>query len=315
MTITKFNSFGSKLFGICAVIWIHPFATLLYAEEPQLPGVSTVVDVPSAPTRVSSCAVHFPLDSVRFDESSIAHCFGDVKPEHISYIHVIATASTDGSSIHNLYLSTRRAGAIEGYLRNRYPEIEIHAFGGGANPKFGKMARIFVVESAQSAADPAGPTPVVDTTPVVSKIQTEIKYVYPKKIGVDVVGGTGLAMFNANSSPYQSFAFSGGYNLVNRWVTNLQLGMRYTIHRSNQNMDVHTQHLYADKQWSGRSLRGIKTEYGARVFSGLAVTRDFALDNGASVYFGARAFDLVSSVELGFTRHFRWIGISLGSYI
>jgi outer membrane protein OmpA-like peptidoglycan-associated protein len=286
-------------------------------EAGKLPDAMPLVGSDSAPTptRVSSCAVHFPLDSVRFDESLVAHCFTDVRPERISYIHVIATASPDGTSTHNLYLSTRRAGAIEGYLRNRFPDVEIHAFGGGANPKFGKMARIFVVEAAVGATDAAGPTPVVDTTLPAPKVQAEIRYLEPKKFGASISAASGYAMYNSDSSPYQYAAFNGSYRFERGWLSRFELGMRYAIHRSNARLDVHTQHVYANKTWQWRTIRGIKTEYGARLFGGMAASNDVAVDAGTSISLGARAFDLAGALELGVTRHFRWLGVSVGTYI
>lgn len=136
------------------------------AAPPAASGVSA-----AAPVRVWSCAVGFPLDSVRFSTERVEQCLAKADPQRIAYMHVVATATATGSHNHNLYLSTRRAGAIEGFLRNRFPDTEIHAFGGGINAKFGKVARIFIVEGgheeheeillAQAVAPKAPLAPVV----------------------------------------------------------------------------------------------------------------------------------------------------------
>jgi hypothetical protein len=272
-------------------------------------------DQASAATKVFSCALHFPLDSVRFDESMVGDCFKEVSVERISYIHVIATASPDGSSRHNLYLSTRRAGAIEGYLRNRFPNVEIHAFGGGANEKFGKMARVFIVESAPAPQiDHAGPSLVIDSTPP-PQVQAKVEYVHPEKIGVDISGGSGLAYFSAASGNYQFVNFSGAYTLPNRWMSDLQLGVRYSIHRSNQYLDVHTHHMFVNKTWHARTIKKFRFDYGTRAFAGLASTLSSGADLGAAGFVSVRAFDLLSAIEVGQSLHFRWIGLSLGTLI
>ena len=46
-------------------------------------------DVAVQTSRVISCAIHFPLDSVKFSEKQVIKCITTAKLEAISYIHVI----------------------------------------------------------------------------------------------------------------------------------------------------------------------------------------------------------------------------------
>ena len=270
----------------------------------------------SAPTKVYSCAIHFPLDSVRFDIASMDQCFAEISIDRISYIHVIATATPDGSNKHNLYLSTRRAGSIEGFLRNKYPDIEIHAFGGGENPKFGKMARIIIVESAlDPRADKSGPEKVVDTTP--PKIISKLVYrdVPRRNLGIALEMATGVARFNPTNDNYQFVSGEAGYALPNPWVKNVTVGARYGLKRADLRRDVHSFDVFAAKKYSLGSVYNIGLSASGRIFSGLAFTNSAAVDMAASTIFQAEKKNFMSAIEVGYGRHFLWVGLSVGSVI
>ncbi|MCI5119525.1 MAG: hypothetical protein D3913_16625 [Candidatus Electrothrix sp. LOE1_4_5] len=159
--------------------------------------------------RVISCAIKFPLDSVRFKEDQVTKCMESANLEAISYVHVIATASSSGSTSHNLYLSTRRAGAIEAFLNNRYPDIQVHAFGGGENPKFGMVARIFIVENSKKAKElspgvqvaMAGSPEVIEKT--ITKYVTKTEYQDRPKEEIFFSADTGYAQTSLSDDDYQ----------------------------------------------------------------------------------------------------------------
>ena len=153
------------------------FETSLFAvEKPSHLKSDTKNNPPNIKqaSRVITCSLSFPLDSVRIEPSKIKECFKPSKIDNISYVHVIATASTDGSTGHNLYLSNRRAGAVETFINDLFPNLNVHAFGGGENPKFGKAARIFIVENLPSKTAADGPQVAsISTSKVTNPMSTK----------------------------------------------------------------------------------------------------------------------------------------------
>lgn len=100
----------------------------------------------AAASKVVSCAIEFANNSIEFDEDYMRQCLQQVDPGRVTYVHVFATASSPGSVEHNLALSQVRAEKVAHFVSKIKPKLpQIHAFGGGENPRFGRQARIFVV--------------------------------------------------------------------------------------------------------------------------------------------------------------------------
>jgi hypothetical protein len=198
-----------------------------------------------------SCSIHFPLDSVRFSEQRIEECFAGIDPKTISYIHVIATATPAGSNKHNLYLSTRRAGALEGYLRNRYPDTEIHAFGGGENPRAGKMARIIIV--TRKIQKKTREKVVMYKPETVTKIKqvTKIEYQDRPAIGVNVMSSSGVT---AGNNAYHFMGLRAAKR-VDWGLENFSVGINYRMLRSNRLRDLTATGLFMSKHWLLKKLK------------------------------------------------------------
>lgn len=193
-----------------------------------------------------SCSIHFPLDSVSFSEKRIDECFQGIDPKSISYIHVIATATPAGTNTHNLYLSTRRAGALEGYLRNRYKDTIVHAFGGGENPKSGKMARIIIVTQTPQKKDRE--KVVIHKPEVVTqyKTVTEIQYKDRPASGWKMSTATGIT---GGDRAYQFISVSGSKGFKWKSWQNLSAGVKYNVLRSNRRKDLVSTGLFVSKSW------------------------------------------------------------------
>lgn len=225
--------------------------------------------------RVISCAVKFPLDSVRFSREQVSNCLKTTNIKNISYIHVIATATADGSGKHNLYLSTRRAGAIEAYLNNEYPEIQVHAFGGGENPKFGKVARIFIVENAAPSHDiaqgvqlaAAGPPEVIEK--ITTRTVTKEVYVPNPERGIEVYGFTGAGRFADDPSPYSMEGFQLSKNVKLPYVRHLDVGIRRLSLQSDERLDIHSTSLTAKRTWNLRNVTNTNIAFEQMLSGGL----------------------------------------------
>ncbi len=271
--------------------------------------------------KVFSCAIDFPLNGVQFNEKRLEDCFTNIKRERISYIHVIATATLAGSYDHNLFLSTRRAGAIEGYLKNHFPEVTVHAFGGGRNPKFGKSARIFIVESPEN---PDQETPeqkvVVEQYPQIKvEYKTEYKYLPPKRLGLNVQALGGAADFNKSKSDvslYQYLGIAGSYETTLPYMGrlgNFAVGMRYVMNRANSQLDIHEGSFILEKmfklpRWvsTGEFSTGLQGLAGAEyqntvdpTYGGVGLLR-YKIENYTSAF------------NVGYSKHFKWLGLEMG---
>jgi hypothetical protein len=272
------------------------------------------VDAPAnevTSTRVFSCSVHFPLDSVQFEESSIQHCFEGVDTTRISYIHVIATASTDGSNRHNLYLSTRRAGAIEGYLKNRFKDIEVHAFGGGANPKFGKMARIFIVESPLVPDTATEQSQATDTTPAP---QIQIEYRERSKTAYSIHLGYGLARFQSDQANYtlRSVGLTTGlkHHLNQEWLKAIDLGLRYGHASSDTRLDLQLLGITIGSSVDLMKVMSYRTVVLGHLGAGIVhSSRDTKADASLGAVLGLKSRDIFAGIEFGYGHHLSWVGL------
>lgn len=270
-------------------------------------------------TKIYACEIRFPLNSVQFNEKNVEDCFKGVDRQRISYIHVVATASPEGTITHNLYLSTRRAGAIEGYLKNRFSDIEIHAFGGGINPKFGKAAQIFVVESGKipEHEEPIKQVVELKQAPVQVKapevqIVTKTEYIQPKKAGIELRIGSGISQFRPQSSDYQ---FVGA--AVFMPLRSYNFGLEYGVHRSNQVYDVHSAKLNAERMYRLWRVSGTsKLEAGPLAYTGVSIIdKDRQMDYGMGAILKYKSGDYTGNVTLGLAKHFRWLGFGVGALL
>ncbi len=271
-------------------------------------------------TRIYACEIRFPLNSVQFTEKNVEDCFKNVDRSRISYIHVVATATPEGTLTHNLYLSTRRAGAIEGYLKNRFADIEIHAFGGGVNPKFGKAAQIFIVESAKIPEKEEPINQVVElkqAPPPPAKapevqIVTKTEYIKLKKSGLEVRVASGFSTFRPQTGDYQ-FVGAGLFMPVRSY----HFGLEYSVHRSNQVYDVHSVKLGGERLYRLWRISGnAKLEAGPQAYSGLSVIdKDRRLDYGMGGLLKYTSGDYTGNVTVGLSKHFRWLGIGVGALL
>jgi hypothetical protein len=269
--------------------------------------------------KVYTCAIDFPLDSVQFNEQRMEDCFAGVDRQRMSYVHVIATATVTGSNDHNLYLSNRRAGAIEGYLKNRFPEVTIHAFGGGKNPKFGKSARIFIVESPENPdQESLEQKVVVEKYPEVRvEVKTEYKYLEPVKLGLGVHVLGGVSAFRGQTdSPYQYAGLGVQYDTYLPYLDALGefgLGLRYTLNRSNKVLDIHEGALTVEKMFPlNLNLQHGRLGAGFQAHLGGSMQDEIDPNVGGLGLLRYTVKDYSSAVHLGYSKHFRWVGVEMG---
>ncbi len=212
-------------------------------------------DVTIESSRVISCVILFPLDSVKFSETQVVDCINLAKIDNISYIHVIATATASGTGNHNLYLSTRRAGAIEAFINNRYPQVKVHAFGGGENPKFGKVARIFIVESQMKPQELKPGVQIASVGPpeVIERIKTkyvkQIAYQEKPKLGWHSTTTMGLAETGLGDERYRYVGLRVDKELKIPRFGLVFLGLEHKILQSNDAIDVRSTSFFAAKSW------------------------------------------------------------------
>lgn len=296
-----------RLLGLsCALV-----APIAFAAPPKTINAKTV----PKPTQVLTCAIEFPLDDVRFDEKQIVDCFKDVKADRIAYLHVFATATPPGTVDHNFYLSNRRAGAIEAYLKNHYPAVPVHAFAGGQNDKFGKMARIFAVIVPETP--PANPNKVIEVAPaplVQAPPQIEYRVVQAPPSGISVSCSLGSAAFLRHNDPYQLIAAEATAPLPrDGFGTKIHAGLRYAALQSNPSLDARSLMLVATRGWNLPSAsKWMPTLVASpKLYLGAAQTSGTASDAGLGADFGAQFNQTVAGIELAQTKHFRWIALSV----
>jgi hypothetical protein len=267
-------------------------------DIPPSPTGSVTIDTRHEAARVVSCAVEFPLDSVQFSEQQVTACMNAANLDHVSYIHVIATATSTGSGTHNLYLSTRRAGAIEAFLNNRYPNIQVHAFGGGINPKFGKMARIFVVENQKKGDEispgiqvaSAGPPEVIERT--TTKYVTQMEYRDRPKHNIDVAMDTGFANTSFSPDVYDYLSVNIKKTVRTRLTGVISTGMRHRMLTSNDVIDINTTSVMIGRDWNVFQLWGLRVKYEQLIEAGQLIA------NGRSLEWGTTGTLSVSNNDL-----------------
>ena len=268
--------------------------------------------------RVISCAIQFPLDSVKFSEKQVTSCLNSAKLESVSYIHVIATASSTGSGTHNLYLSTRRAGAIEAYINNRYPDLKVHAFGGGENPKFGKMARIFIVENhgkpnqlatgAQLAS--AGPPEIIERT--TTKFITKTEYRERPKDDYDVSVDSGAAATNFGNAAYNYVAMKMTKKLRFDFFGDVIFGLRHRVLQSNEGIDINSTNFMIGRDFNLAHFYGRRVFYGQTIETGPMMTNNRSIEFGTSATLGLQTADFRVSMVATMSNHLNTIGLGLG---
>ena len=269
--------------------------------------------------RIISCAIKFPLDSVRFSEEQITKCMKSANLDAISYIHVIATASSSGSTPHNLYLSTRRAGAIEAYLNNHYPKIQVHAFGGGENPKFGKVARIFVVENNQKPNEiapgvqvaTAGPPEVIEKT--ITKYITKTKYQDRPKQDINFYINSGMAKTDLSTDQYQYLSVKANklFKTSIYMLNDFTLGLRARVLQSDYVSDVNSFNLAMGKHWNLYHLWKGDLYFEHSIELGQMKVKEQALEYGTSAVFGFKFKDIRLYTVATISNHIKSGGIGI----
>jgi hypothetical protein len=268
--------------------------------------------------RVISCAIRFPLDSVKFSEAQVTTCLKTAKMDSISYIHVIATASATGSGKHNLYLSTRRAGAIEAYLNNHYPTLKVHAFGGGENPRFGMMARIFIVENNGNSNSlvpgvqlaSAGPPEVIERT--VTKYVTKIEYTERPKRGLGLSLHSGPAKTELSNDIYNYFAVKFSKAMRLPLIGNIIFGLRHKVLQSNNVLDINSTNLLVGRDFKVTHLFGKTLIFGQTLEAGQLHTNNRSIEWGTTSTLGMHNKDYNMSIIATKSNHLATIGMGLG---
>ncbi|MBP9707197.1 MAG: hypothetical protein KBD78_06095 [Oligoflexales bacterium] len=308
--------------SIIISFFILQFSSSVLASEPvelNQEELDQIADTPGVPkkneqTRIFSCSIEFPLNSVQFDTKLVDECFKGIVLERVSYVHVIATATTTGTSDHNLFLSTRRAGSIEGYIKNKYPQMQVHAFGGGANPKFGKSARIIIVESAPNAEQEAdGLSSVIVKAPEV-KIKIQKEYILPKKFGYDVNLMTGLAEYQEDGAMYQLVNVRVYRPTKFPLLKEVDLGVGYGLNRSNNNLDIQTMSVLLGKMYRVYDLANFhKFDLGADFFAGTSAIQDQSeMDYGFTAKLRYGYESISASLHINASKHFNSVTLGGG---
>lgn len=270
--------------------------------------------------RVISCAVQFPNDSVKFSEEHVTNCIKSANMEHVSYIHIIATASSTGTDSHNLFLSTRRAGAIEAYLNNRYPNVQIHAFGGGENPKFGKVARIFLVENNKTGEEIAPGVQVASlgAPEVIEKIRTQIvtktEYIEQPKKGLyfNIDGGSARSDLSSNSYQYLSVQVEKQLSMPIIMLDDFLLGIRYKNLKSDYVSDISSVSLTLNKIWSFQSQINLPLYLKYSLEGGqIQVNEKKDGEYGTSLTLGYDFKDIKAYTVLSYSNHIRNAGLGI----
>ncbi len=269
--------------------------------------------------RVFSCSIHFPLNSVQFEPSRVEECFHGIDLARISYVHVIATATQTGSLEHNLYLSTRRAGALEGYLKVKYPQLQVHAFGGGINPKFGKSARIIIVESSRHPDQEKPGLSQAALVPEKPQVRVEVRteYLQPRKNDVNISWLTGMAQYRPGDDAYQYMGLGVSKNFNAPRLGRMAAGLQYQVFRANPVYDIHAGAVFAEKMWSiHRISKRSRIDLGIQGSVGVdRVTDQNRMTQGGKAMARYVDGDTTGSLEVGLSNHFQWAGLAVGVLI
>lgn len=279
-------------------------------DNSKNPAESMAQDVVIESSRVISCAIHFPLDSVKFSEAQVTRCIKSANIDDISYVHVIATATSSGTGTHNLYLSTRRAGAVEAFINNRYPKLKVHAFGGGENPKFGKVARIFIVENQRPSTEirPGVQVAKLGSPEIIERIKTKVitktEYKPEPPLGYVLGATVGRAETSLNSAIYGLVSVSVGKTLAIPLLGESEVGGRYQILQSNEAVDINKSSVFVKKSWYLSNL------YKYKLFISQTVEAGILKANGSDWDIAGQS---LLDVRQGNLRGF--IGITKSNYI
>lgn len=310
---------------VAMVTLVAPFetATAVTAEELAPPAEALappaqVITKNVSSARVVSCAIVFPLDQVRFSESQIDECMKSVKVDAVSYIHVIATSSTTGSASHNLYLSNRRAGAIEAYLTNRYPNIHVHAFGGGVNPKFGKVARIFIVENLGKPDDidagvqvaSIGAPEIIEKTTV--QVVTRTEYKTPPRKGIDVITEAGPARTGLSGDVYNYVGARVTAQGKVPFFPKLAATLSHRLLQSNEAVDINATSIGVARLWTFGQILDQEIFYEQSIEGGVLRANGRGAEFGAQASVGVRNRDYRLSFQAGRTTATTTLGLGVG---
>lgn len=312
MTIIKKILFAVLTLGVGA----QTVAAVTEDLPVALPVTVFTKDISTA--RVISCAIVFPLDQVKFSEQQVTDCMKSANIDAVSYVHVIATSSATGSGPHNLYLSNRRAGAIEAYLTNRYPNLQVHAFGGGENPKFGKMARIFIVENQGKPEDitagiqvaSAGPPEIIERTTTQYVTKVEYRDALKKNLDVTLSSGPARTDFSGDVYNYAAVRISTTQRLP--YTGFLTIGISHKMLQSNDVIDVNASSVNIARSWNLTKIRGQDFFYEQAFDLGQLRANGRSLEWGTSATSGLQNSDFRLSVHAAKSNHMTTLGIGCG---
>lgn len=275
------------------------------------------VDVKAGPNaaRVVTCAVSFPLDSVKFSEDQVQKCMAAVDAASVSYVHVIATADETGTHLHNLYLSTRRAGAIEAYLANRFPAAQVHAFGGGENPRFGKLARIFIVEHKGDDHSPVqvasvGVPEIIERTKTETITKTVTAYRDVPKRGFLAATEAGGARMAGTAYGYVGV---GARQIISfNIVGPVAVGVRHRVLQSDKAADIQSTVAQVAREWPIGTFARRQAYFDQAVELGRVAANDQAVEWGATSTVGLRDGDFEAALIVAKSNVLSSLGFGLG---
>lgn len=305
------------LFLLLSLLAVTQTATAV-TEDVKIPLPETSLLNTVSAARVISCAIVFPLDQVKFSEQQVTDCMKSANLDAVSYVHVIATSSSTGSGPHNLYLSNRRAGAIEAFLTNRYPNLQVHAFGGGENPKFGKMARIFIVENKGKPEDisagiqiaSAGPPEIIERTTTKYVTNTEYRDAPKKNIAFTMSSGPARTDFSPDIYNYAGLRASTTQTLP---VTGeINIGVSHKMLQSNEVVDINASSINVGRLWKLMTIRGQDFFYEQDLDVGILRANGQSLEWGTSASSGLQNADFRLGVHVAKTNHMTTLGIGCG---
>ena len=217
---------------------------------------------------VYSCTIIFPNDSDVFHADRIRQCIKDINPLQVSYVHVVATATTTGTAEHNLDLSNRRASAVGDFITRSFPNVrDVHIFGGGQNPRLGRQARVFiVVQPEHMSEEPDSLEPqVIHEVEVRTEVQTLT--LTRSRRALEAVAQYGLADVEHYEFKHRYLSF--GIRRPSLWNNRADIAWNFGLHlsqyQSTLRRDFEALHLEAGvkKVWTVSRVGGVFAQVSA----------------------------------------------------
>ncbi|SMF00077.1 hypothetical protein [Pseudobacteriovorax antillogorgiicola] len=288
---------------------------VLLSTSAALSGAEIPDKKPLKETKVFTCNVLFPNDSVAFREERISECFTEVDPELITYIHIVSTASTTGTAAYNLDLSVRRSQKVKRFIEKQFPNVkQIHEFGGGQNPRFGRQARIFIVVQPKTEQEAKEETPIV-----IKEVEIEKELILAKRgaRGLEFANQIGLACVDCYDLDHRSLGVSLRKPIFLKNMPSIRLlgGVQLNHFQSASKKDFQT----LDGEFGARYVRDIEilkdSQWfcGASGLAGLATNNDkLALNGGLRTECGLGYQGIMGSFQYTHSYQIVHFGFSLG---